>query len=228
MLTGAGMSAPSGVSTFRGEGGLYEGRDPAELASPEGFARDPVTVWNWYAMRMRQVVAAKPHAGHFALVEMAARHELTLVTSNVDDLHDRAGSAPVHRLHGDILSVRCTETGHVQRATLDTWPEQFSADSLPRSASGALLRPNVVWFGEYPWRGAVEAMQGALLGCELFVEIGVSGAVSYGFTEAAVSLGVPVLRLNPEGQSAPGIEVWRESAEIAVPRLALELAMGRI
>ncbi len=143
-LTGAGVSAESGLATFRGPDGLWEGRDPAEIATPEAFAADPAAVWRFYDWRRKQAAAAEPNPGHRALAAWQARAPgFRLVTQNVDGLHERAGSRDVLRLHGTLWRLRCTKTG-----------AEFDDDRLdlgalpPRSPAGGLLRPAVVWFGE--------------------------------------------------------------------------------
>lgn len=221
-FTGAGISAASGVPTFRGAAGLYSGTQAEDLASPEGFARDPVKVWNWYLMRIHRYGACRPNAGHMALAELATvAQQLTLVTSNVDDLHDRAGTQ-AHRLHGNISQTRCTQCRRVE-----PWvdpPESVEAGALPTCRCGGLLRPNVVWFGEFPMPGAIQAVREHLPLADLVLEIGVSGVVSYGFTETALVLRKPVIRINPE----PGLRhrnlLWlAEGAETALPRLVSSL-----
>ena len=143
-LTGAGISAESGLATFRGPGGLWEGRDPVELATPQAFRGDPETVWRFYAWRRAQAAAAQPNAAHRALAALeASRDSFLLVTQNVDGLHERAGSRNLVRLHGTLWRLRCTAEG--------TETEDNRADLgrlAPRCACGALLRPGVVWFGE--------------------------------------------------------------------------------
>ncbi len=217
VLTGAGLSAASGIPTFRGVGGYYQGRDAVSLASPEGFARDPVLVWNWYAMRIRAVLQAEPNAGHLALTRLAWSAPTTIISSNVDDLHDRAGHKPI-RLHGNILETKCTVTGAVASVDVSLWPAEFDYDSLLRSERGDLLRPNVVWFGEQPWTRSFEIVRG-LKGSELFIEVGTSGAVSYGFTEHAAQMGCRVIRVNPDSRTYPGVTLWPEESETALPVL---------
>lgn len=198
--TGAGVSAASGVPTFRGSGGLYNGVSVEDLATPEGFARNPKLVWEWYAYRIGLVRAAAPNPGHTALADWAElAEEFTLLTSNVDDLHERAGSRYVHHLHGTILKGRCCETGRVYELAdpLDV------ATDLPRTPEGKLLRPNVVWFGERPVESAFKAMTAAIPRADLYVEVGHSGVVQYGFSDWALSLGVPFVRINPDRKPAP-------------------------
>lgn len=226
VLSGAGISVASGLSTFRGSGGLYEGRNPQELASPEGFRRDPVLVWNWYLMRMRQAQAAKPNPAHRALAQLErVAKSVVIVTTNVDLLHEQAGSSRVFKLHGNIMQTLCTQCRAVEAARLETYPEAFAADSLPRCACGGLLRPNVVWFGEMPWLAAVNAVQTHMPEADVVLEVGASRSVDYGFASLAAAAGIPVLRINPEPVREKGVFCITEGAETALPRL-VGLAMS--
>ena len=143
-LTGAGISAESGIPTFRGKDGLWNKYRPDELASPEGFAMDPKRVWEWYNWRIKLVLSAEPNPGHIALAELEKLGVLKgLITQNVDDLHERAGSRNIVKLHGRILRARCTRC--------DYWEDvKKPYDELPPRCPkcGNLLRPDVVWFGE--------------------------------------------------------------------------------
>ncbi len=144
-LTGAGISAESGIPTFRGKDGLWNRYRPEELANPEAFARDPQKVWAWYAWRMEKVFSAKPNRAHIALAELERLGILkTLITQNVDDLHERAGSKNVLHLHGSLRVVRCTGCGKEYEVTSP--PKIPPLPSCPEYSS--LLRPGVVWFGE--------------------------------------------------------------------------------
>lgn len=174
VLTGAGISAESGVPTFRGPGGLWENHRPEELATPEAFARDPKLVWRWYAWRQGIVHDAKPNAAHIALADFEKKLEgraaaFYLVTQNVDGLHARAGSTSLIELHGNIFRTRCTRDGRIGTLTdaVHTIP--------PFCSCGAMLRPDVVWFGE-----AIDligpAMQAAA-SSDLLIVIGTSGVV---------------------------------------------------
>ncbi len=143
-LTGAGVSAESGIPTFRGKDGLWNKYRPEELATPEAFARDPELVWKWYAWRMDLVFKAKPNAAHKAFAELERMGVLkVLITQNVDDLHERGGSKNVLHLHGELRVVRCTGCGKEFRVS-----EAPKVPPLPRCKCGSLLRPGVVWFGE--------------------------------------------------------------------------------
>ncbi|HEY8414514.1 MAG TPA: Sir2 family NAD-dependent protein deacetylase, partial [Thermaerobacter sp.] len=169
-LTGAGISAESGVPTFRGSGGLWRGFRPEELATPAAFARDPQRVWEWYHWRRGLVLAAEPNPGHRALAVLEDRLQdaFTLITQNVDGLHQRAGSRRVVKLHGNLLEARCTRCGRVE-------PLAPGASGIPRCpACGAMQRPNVVWFGE-PLPGAAWARaRQAAATASVFLVIGTS------------------------------------------------------
>jgi NAD-dependent deacetylase len=173
-LTGSGISAESGVPTFReAQTGLWERYDPQELATPEAFARDPHLVWEWYEWRRNLVAKAEPNPGHRALAELERRIPgFTLVTQNVDGLHERAGSRNIIELHGNILRSKCSLEDEVIQ------PEEHDDSVPPRCARcGAFLRPDVVWFGEMLPVGALEAASQAARGCDLFLSIGTSSLV---------------------------------------------------
>jgi NAD-dependent deacetylase len=142
VLTGAGISAESGIKTFRDADGLWEGHDVMQVASPEGFALNPELVLDFYNQRRRQLLIVSPNKAHNALVDLEAHFDVSIVTQNVDDLHERSGSTHVVHLHGELLKVRCTkEEGRV----LD-WKTDLNMGDL--SLSGHQLRPHIVWFGE--------------------------------------------------------------------------------
>lgn len=220
VLTGAGISVASGIAPFRGDGGLYEGLNPYELASPRAFAARPVTVWNWYLMRIHQGLSAKPNPAHFALAEMESLVDfLSLVTSNVDELHEQAGSTEVFHLHGRVLQLLCSGCRKVTPLPVDDLPQKVDEATIFRCECGWLLRPNVVWFGEYPWETAVEAAVSGIRDADSVIEVGSSGVVSYGFAEDAASRGKFVLKINPDPEPYQGIELWPEKAEVALPQL---------
>jgi NAD-dependent deacetylase len=176
VMTGAGISADSGVSTFRGAGGLWEGHRPEDVATPEAWARDPKLVWRFYQERRAQLGTVAPNAAHISLHEAsnrlsAAGNRLTLVTQNVDNLHERAGSEAIH-MHGELAVLRCEQCGHKVRDLKNTNPGQF----LPCSnCSHSRLRPDIVWFGEVPFH--LNAIENALSDCTHFLAIGTSGQV---------------------------------------------------
>lgn len=171
-LTGAGISAESGVPTFRGKDGFWEKESIEDLASPRGFRRDPRRVWSWYDARRRQIAACSPNPGHRALAAYQARHPgTTLVTQNVDGLHRRAGSRPLE-IHGCLFRVRCPREGVTREDLRVPLPE-----IPPLCGCGATLRPDVVWFGELlPEKEMGEAMEAARR-AELFLVIGTSSLV---------------------------------------------------
>ncbi len=170
VLTGAGISAESGIPTFRGAGGLWRSFRPEELATPEAFVRDPGTVWEWYRWRRELISQAQPNAGHFALARLEERTaHFTLITQNIDGLHDRAGSRHILKVHGDIWINRCSRCA---REIADLPPAQ-----LPKCSCGGLLRPGVVWFGEAlpadVWLEAEQAVREA----EVLLVVGTSAQV---------------------------------------------------
>ncbi|MCR9246513.1 MAG: NAD-dependent deacylase [bacterium] len=189
-LTGAGISADSGVRTFRDAGGLWEGHRPEDVATPEAWARDPAMVWRFYQTRRAQLGTVEPNAAHIAVAEFerlvtAAGHRATLVTQNVDDLHARSGSAPLH-MHGELAVLRCERCGEKQRDLSNVAADTF----LPCPACGfERLRPDVVWFGEVPYH--LEEIEAALRTVTHFLAIGTSGHVwpAAGMLQAARGLG---------------------------------------
>ena len=194
VLTGAGVSAESGVPTFRGNNGLWKQYRSEDLATPGAFARDPKLVWEWYDWRRGLIAQAKPNAGHRALVELEKRAPLfTLITQNVDGLHALAGSRNVFEVHGSIWSVRCTACGREQ---IDRrWP---LPEIPPKCECGALLRPGVVWFGESlpprVWQDAEAAARSA----DVFLLIGTSAVVypAAGLAQIAKASGARVVEIN--------------------------------
>ena len=168
VMTGAGVSADSGIPTFRGPGGLWRNFRPEELATPEAFQRDPALVWEWYEWRRGLIREAQPNAAHEAIARLP---DALVVTQNVDGLHARAGSHDVIELHGNVFRVRCVREGN-PRMHVDAFP-----DLPPRCACGALLRPDVVWFGEALPEDAMPRAYAALQTADLLLVIGTSGVV---------------------------------------------------
>lgn len=199
VLTGAGISAESGIPTFRDAmTGLWSRFKPEDLATAEAFQRDPRTVWDWYAWRRERVNGVQPNAGHAALVALeqsCARRgaRFDLVTQNVDGLHHAAGSRRVHELHGNIRRVRCFANDH----PAERWPD---GDRPPRCAvCGSMLRPDVVWFGEsLPEAALAEAMRAAGA-CDVFLCVGTSAVVepAASLPFAALEAGALVIEVNP-------------------------------
>lgn len=218
-LTGAGISAESGIPTFRGASGLWRRYRPEELATPEAFARDPKTVWEWYAWRREIIAAAQPNAGHIALARLEElAPEFLLVTQNVDGLHDRAGSRNLRKLHGDIWMVRCLVCLRESR------DERIGLPELPpRCACGGVLRPGVVWFGEAlpedAWLDAERAVQQA----DVLLVVGTSAAVwpAAGLVPMARTAGAKIIEVNPEetAMSRMADRAFRSPAAGILPQL---------
>lgn len=195
ILTGAGISAESGIDTFRGAGGLWENHRVEDVATPAAFARDPNLVLRFYDMRRAAIQQTLPNAAHFALAELDAQWpgQLLVVTQNVDDLHERAGGRRVLHMHGEHLNAWCTACD-----TRSRWTGPL-IDRPPCPVCRAhALRPDVVWFGEMPYR--MDLIFAALRAADLFVSIGTSGAVypAAGFVQNARDLGARTLELNLE------------------------------
>lgn len=173
VLTGAGISAESGLATFRAYDGLWENHRVEDVASAEGFARNPLLVHRFYNLRRRQLLAALPNSAHVALARLEAQHQgaVIIITQNIDDLHERAGSKNVLHIHGELLKARCRSCGDVFG-----WREDLSEDILcPACHTKPALRPHVVWFGEMPQH--LDTVDTALRAADLFVSIGTSGNV---------------------------------------------------
>ncbi|MFQ5586825.1 MAG: NAD-dependent deacetylase [Thermodesulfobacteriota bacterium] len=185
VLTGAGVSAESGVPTFRGEEGLWRNYRAEELATPQAFARDPALVWEWYNMRREALADIKPNPAHTALAALEGRVEdFTLITQNVDGLHAMGGSRNIVELHGNIWRVRCTGCGTVTE-------NRDVPIAIPPSCSdcGSLLRPHIVWFGEMLPDDAITAAYAALERCDMMLVIGTSGVVQPAASMASVAKG---------------------------------------
>ncbi|WP_119421395.1 Sir2 family NAD+-dependent deacetylase [Desertibaculum subflavum] len=173
VLTGAGISAESGLGTFRDEDGLWTKYDLEDVATPQGFARDPAFVHEFYNARRVNLRDAVPNAAHLALAELERRHpgRVLVVTQNVDDLHERAGSCNILHMHGELLKLRCESCGQVA-----DWPGDLAiATPCPTCAVPGYVRPHVVWFGEMPFH--MPKIELELAVCDLFVSIGTSGNV---------------------------------------------------
>ena len=217
-LTGSGISAESGLPTFRGIGGLWRTHRVEELASPEGFARDPVLVWTWYNERKSAHQKAEPNAGHYALARLeTCVRDYTLATQNVDSLHLRAGSQNVLELHGDLREARCTHCNY--RRPLD-------ATGLPleeiRHECGGTMRPDIVWFGESLPRAAWSKAEEAASRADVILVIGTSAVV---YPAAALATHYNdrayIAEINPEATAiSDRVDfVIRESAAVSLPRI---------
>lgn len=209
ILTGAGVSAESGVPTFRASDGLWEGHRVEAVATPEGFAADPALVQDFYNQRRRQLASVHPNAAHRALADLAARWagDFLLVTQNVDDLHDRAhmdtppapGFELIH-MHGELKKARCTASDVVC-----DWHDDLEASHASPHHPRGHLRPHIVWFGEIPLE--MERIERALSRCDLFVSIGTSGAVypAAGFVQLARMAGARTVEINLEPTQGAGL-----------------------
>ena len=189
VLTGAGISAESGLATFRGAGGLWEGHRVEDVATPEAFARDPVLVHRFYNLRRRQLhdPAIRPNPAHQALARLESEWpgEVLVVTQNIDDLHERAGSRHVLHMHGELRRVRCVACGDERLWLGDLGTET----ACPACSTAASLRPAIVWFGEMPLE--MDRIMAALASCDLFLSVGTSGHVypAAGFVELVRDVG---------------------------------------
>jgi NAD-dependent deacetylase len=231
VLTGAGISAESGLGTFRDkkDGGIWAKFDPMKLATPEAFARDPETVLAFYDLRRRDLLNARPNAAHLALARLeGALAErgggLTLVTQNIDDLHERAGSHHVIHMHGELLKARCGRCEAVR-----PWLDDLTvARACPDCGRPGALRPHVVWFGEMPL--AMDLIGRALRKADLFVAIGTSGAVypAAGFVAEARAYGILTCEINLE--AADNADLFDQqrlgAASETVPAWVEELLRG--
>ncbi len=196
ILTGAGFSAESGLATFRGPDGLWEGHRVEDVATPEAFARDPELVQAFYDARRARLAAVAPNAAHQALARLDGEWpgELLIVTQNVDDLHERAGASRLLHMHGELKSAWCVACDGRMK-----WEDDLGDQpSCPTCGTAGRLRPDIVWFGEMPYE--MERIDRALMGADLFVSIGTSGAVypAAGFVQTARYCGAHTIEMNLE------------------------------
>lgn len=228
MLSGAGISAESGVPTFRDDkNGLWARFDPYELSSVRGWQQHPERVWGWYLWRHYLVGQVEPNDGHRAVADWERDADVEVITQNVDDLHERAGSSAVHHLHGSLFEFCCATCGLPYTGQLPDMPEPTLEVSPPVCDCGGLVRPAIVWFGEQlpdePWRRAVEATESA----DVLVVVGTSGLVypAAGLPELALTHGTTVVEVNPEPTplSASATVTLRDTASRALPGLLRRL-----
>jgi NAD-dependent deacetylase len=220
ILTGAGISAESGIKTFRDSGGLWEGHDVMAVASPEGWRKDRALVLDFYNQRRKQALTAQPNAGHYALADLEKDFEVTIITQNVDNLHEKAGSSKVIHLHGELFKVRSSLDENLVY-DLDGW-ELKEGDKCPR---GSQLRPHIVWFGEM-----VPMMEVAIeetLDADIFMVVGTSllvypaaGLLQYAKREIPKYMIDPNI---PENIHAPNLHLVEEPASTGVPKVAAML-----
>ncbi|MEO1120213.1 MAG: NAD-dependent deacylase [Pseudomonadota bacterium] len=215
ILTGAGISAESGLGTFRDEDGIWTQYDLEDVATPEGFARNPKLVHDFYNARRRRVLEARPNAAHHALarLEAALPAQVLIVTQNIDDLHEQAGSENLIHMHGELLRAHCTECGGSFEMREDLSPERPCLQC--REIGG--MRPSVVWFGEMPLE--MPRIWNEIRDADLFVSIGTSGNVypAAAFVQDAGRAGVATLELNLEKTSNDFDESRQGHASVVVP-----------
>lgn len=201
ILTGAGISAESGIATFRGPGGLWEGHRVEDVCTPEALARDPVLVHRFYDLRRAALATVAPNPAHEALARLDRDWggELLIVTQNVDDLHERAGARRMLHMHGELRSALCAACGERH-----AWSEALPPGAVCPACGAAALRPDIVFFGEMPYQ--MERIDDALSRAGLFVSIGTSGAVypAAGFVQLARHHGAKTLELNLEPSEGSG------------------------
>ena len=199
VLTGAGISAESGIPTFRDAGGLWEGHSVEDVATPEGFERDPDKVQRFYDARRRAAASVAPNAAHHALarLEQVLGDRLLVVTQNVDDLHERAGTRRLVHMHGELGRVLCRACG-----ARSEWQGDLEHRPPCPACGGRMLRPDVVWFGEMPYD--LDRIEDAVVACDLFVSVGTSGAVypAAGYVALAAAFGARTVELNLERSDA--------------------------
>ena len=201
ILTGAGISAESGIATFRGPGGLWEGHRVEDVCTPAALARDPVLVHRFYDARRAALAGVEPNAAHHALARLDAQWpgELLIVTQNVDDLHERAGASRLLHMHGTLRAALCAACG-----ARVAWDGDLPSGSACAACGAPALRPDIVFFGEMPY--AMDRIEHAIAAADLFVSVGTSGAVypAAGFVQHARDAGAGTLELNlePSGGSA--------------------------
>ena len=256
IITGAGISAESGIPTFRGKGGYWRNFDPAKLATPEAFARDPKLVWEWYRERRQRIREAQPNAAHEAIVKLAQQsREFLLVTQNVDDLHVRAGlpKEKMVQIHGDIFRSRCSRCDFSDEARSSSSellaprsPKKL--DRFKRSSSGAvqdgdvpkcpacdaLMRPGVVWFGEQLDLREIQRVEDFLGGgtCDFALVIGTTALFGYiiDWAVRAAGKGGQLIEVNPEETplSQFATRLVREPAAMSLPQLLNEISAGQM
>ncbi|MGV0905711.1 NAD-dependent deacylase [Mycobacterium novum] len=228
VFSGAGISAESGVPTFRDdEKGLWSQYDPYEVSSIDGWNRQPELVWGWYLWRCQLARRVEPNLGHRAVADWEQHAEVHVITQNVDNLHERGGSSRVHHLHGRMFTFRCGDCDQPQNPEVPVMTEPVLEVAPPVCECGGLVRPDVVWFGENlpeePWNAAVEAIDNA----DVLIVVGTSGVVypAAGLPERALELGKVVIEVNPEPTplSERATTYLRTTASAALPGMVQRL-----
>lgn len=228
VLSGAGISAESGVPTFRdAETGLWAQVDPYEISSTDGWQRNPEKVWAWYLWRHYMMARVTPNDAHRAVAAWEDHFDVRVVTQNIDDLHERAGSTNVYHLHGSLFEFRCDACGSAFEGNLPEMPEPVETIDPPVCPCSGLIRPSVVWFGEplpdAAWNRSVLAVSSA----DVVIVVGTSSIVypAAGLPEAALAAGKPVIEVNPERTplSDSATVSLRETASEALPTLLQRL-----
>lgn len=228
VFSGAGISAESGVPTFRDvETGLWAKVDPYEISSSDGWRAHPERVWAWYLWRHYMMKAVLPNDGHRAVAAWQDYADVHVVTQNVDDLHERAGSGNVYHLHGSLFEFRCDSCGSIYHGELPAMPEPVETVEPPRCACGGMVRPSVVWFGEALPDDAWDRSVRAIAQTDVAIVVGTSAVVypAAGLPEMALANGIPVIEVNPEPTplSAAATLSLRETAATALPTLLQRL-----
>ncbi|MBZ8177412.1 NAD-dependent protein deacylase [Corynebacterium poyangense] len=233
VFTGAGMSAESGLDTYRdAQTGVWSNVDPQAMASIDAWAKDPEPMWAWYLWRARLASEAEPNAGHRAIAawqQLPQVDEVIVTTQNIDDLHERGGSSHVTHLHGSLFRFRCTICSRPWKAPID-YPDQPVERLTPPTCPLCHnpIRPGVVWFGEplpnHDWQRAESAMTN----CDVLIIVGTSGVVypAAGLPRLAAALGTPIIEISPEPTELSDIATlsWRSTAATALPQLVDSLA----
>ncbi len=222
------MSAESGVPTFRDvETGLWAHVDPYEISSSDGWQRHPERVWAWYLWRHYMMSGVDPNPGHLAVAAWEDFAEVHVVTQNVDNLHERAGSSRVYHVHGSLFEFRCDRCQAPYTGELPAMPEPVEVVDPPHCSCGGLIRPDVVWFGEGLPDDAWDASVQAVAKADLVIVVGTSSVVypAAGLPEAALTAGIPVIEVNPQETplSASATAVVREPSATALPKLLQRL-----
>lgn len=224
-FTGAGISRESGLPTYRDIDGDWSKYDPMTFATLDGFLSNPVLVWKYFRMRQKQIEDTTPNPGHVALAEYEKYYpDFLLFTQNVDNLHERAGSKNVIKIHGDAFSVKCLECNAKYKSKDLNLPMEFTDSNLPRcSICECLCRPDIVWFGEYIESDYLNTAYNYVESCDFAVSIGTSGEVSggYGLMQAVFQRGKNVIEINPRPTALTNFctHVIREPSGIVLPKL---------